>query len=120
METDKEKTTEVYKVIDGIVNMLKEYGVKPHNFCITGSYALTILGLNFDRPLRDIDLYLKLDPKISEYTELINCLSALQYASGYSRPYNDINNVMFRFQGRIINIFPVFSDDFGFRTLPHN
>lgn len=122
METGiiKRKSDDALQVVYGLVEVLKEYGVKPDNFCITGSYALTALGLNLDRALHDVDLYLRLDHEDPEqkYKEVAKRLAAMQYASGYSISYSDRTTIVLDFQGMRVNIFTVFSTDFGFRTIP--
>lgn len=118
METGtKRKADDVLQVIHGLVEVLKEYNVKPDNFCITGSYALTTFGLNLDRPLHDVDLYLKLDPEVPEYKGALKSLVSMQYASGYSIPYSDRTTIVLDFQGMRVNIFTVFNTEFGFRTI---
>lgn len=120
METGivKRKAEDALQVIYGLVEVLKEYGVKEDNFCITGSYALTTLGLNLGRPLNDVDLYLNLDPEVPEYKGALKRLIAMQYASGYYMAYDDRTTIVLDFQGIRVNIFTVFNIGFGFRTIP--
>lgn len=123
METGiKRKADDALQVVNGLVEVLSEYDVKPGNFCITGSYALTALGLRLDRPLNDVDLYLKLDHKDPDqkYKEVIKRLTAMQYVSGYTSPYNnDESNVIIAldFRGMKVNIFITFNPYFGFRVI---
>lgn len=118
METRiKRRADDVLQVVYGLVETLKEYDVKPDNFCITGSYALNILGLNLNRELHDVDLYLKLDPEIPKYQDVLKRLAAMQYASGYPIPYKDSDTIALDFRGMKTNIFFVSSTDFGFRTI---
>lgn len=122
METGiiKRKADDALQVVYGLVEILKEYDIKPDNFCITGSYALTTLGLALDRPLNDVDLYLKLDPNDPDqkYKEALKRLVAMQYASGYPSPYNDSDVITLDFKSMKVNIFVVFNNNFGFRTIP--
>lgn len=130
METGiiKRKADDALQVVNGLVEVLSEYDVKPGNFCITGSYALTALGLQLDRPLNDVDLYLELDPKDPDqkYKEVIKRLAAMQYASGYTSPYNkdesnnnDESNVIIAldFRGMKVNLFITFNHNFWFRVI---
>lgn len=121
METGiiKRKADDALQVVYGLVEVLKEYGVKPDNFCITGSYALTTLGLQLDRPLNDVDLYLKLDRNDPDkkYKEVVKRLVSMQYISGYTSPYQGDNIISLDFRGMKVNIFIVFNTDFGFRTI---
>lgn len=119
MET-KRKADDVLQVINGLVEVLKEYDVKPDNFCITGSYALTTFGLNLNRELHDVDLYLRLNPETPTYQNVINQLRLMQYISGYVTPYdsNGKNTIAFDFRGMKVNIFMVANQfTFGFRTI---
>lgn len=119
METGiKGRADNKLQVIYGLVKVLKEYGVKENNFCITGSHALTALGLNLNRELNDVDLYLRLDPENTIYQEAVKRLDAISFVSGYPIPYNDRNTLSLNFQGMKVNIFVIFNTDFGFRTIP--
>lgn len=122
METGiiKRKADDALQVVYGLVKVLKEYGVKPDNFCITGSYALTTLGLQLDRPLNDVDLYLMLDPynPDQKYKEAAKILVAMQYISGYTSPYKDRDTITLDFKGMRVNIFIIMNTHFGFRTIP--
>lgn len=122
METGiiKRKAEDALQVVYGLVEILKEYDIKPNNFCITGSYALTTLGLALDRPLNDVDLYLKLNPNDPDqkYKEVLKRLVAMQYASGYPSPYKDRDVITLDFKSMKVNIFVVFNtNNFGFRTI---
>lgn len=121
METGiiKRKADDVLQVVYGLVEVLKEYDVKSDNFCITGSYALTTLGLHLDRPLNDVDLYLKLDPNDPDqkYKEVLKILVAMQYASGYPSPYKDSDVITLDFKSMKINIFIILNPNFGFRAI---
>lgn len=120
METNmiKRKADDALQVIKGLVEVLKEYGVKEENFCITGSYALTTLGLQLDRPLNDVDLYLMLNPEIPSYEDAAKRLAAISFTSGYPMPYNDRNTISLDFQGIRVNVFIIFNTTFGFKTIP--
>lgn len=125
METGiiKRKADDALQVIYGLVEVLKEYNVKPCDFCITGSYALTILGLHLDRPLNDVDLHLKLDSNDPDkkYKEVLKRLSINAiYISGYTSHYPGDNIISLDFRGMKVNIFIVFNTDFGFRTISLN
>lgn len=121
METGiiKRKADDALQVVYGLVEVLKEYDVKPCDFCITGSYALTILGLHLDRPLNDVDLYLKLDcnDPNKKYRGVLKHLVSMQYISGYTSHYPGDNIISLDFRGMKVNIFIVFNTDFGFRTI---
>lgn len=122
METGiiKRKANDVFQVVDGLVEILGEYGVKPDSLCITGSYALTTLGLHLDRPLNDVDLYLRLDPDDPDkkYQQVVKRLASMQYISGYTSPYQGENRISLDFRGMKVNIFITFDIYFGFRTIP--
>lgn len=119
METTerKRRAHDVLQVINGLVDVLKEYDIKHSDFCITGSYALQYLGLNLNRELNDVDLYLIVhrDPE-KKYKEVLKRLICMQYVSGYSTPYDDRNTISLDFQGMKVNIFIVF-DHLDFRAI---
>lgn len=119
METNmiKGRADNAIQVVIGLVEVLKEYGVKPDNFCITGSYALATLGLHLDREPNDVDLYLILDPEIPSYEDAAKRLAAIAFTSGYPIPYKDTKTISLDFQGIRVNVFIIFNTSFGFRTI---